>query len=302
MRTIVDKPGTLYLGKQGENLVRELAFREPACWAEESGGQGIAQLLVKPSGCGTAYPVILEQKEDVFVWRITAADTARAGYGSCELRWSVEDHVVKSRTYATFVAKSVLGDCGGDGHCTCGPSGGPADRWSAYLEQIVQAGAEALEAAARSERAILHSPTILMGTWWIWDYEQDDYVDTGVPASGATGSGSYNLQSKAVVPTKFQQSVTPDSGYYGLSYVTVEPIPESYQDVSAVTVEAGDVLKGKVFVDAEGKTITGTMPSNGELDTTLDGLTATSVTIPAGYTSGGTVSLTGDIETALAVI
>ena len=34
----------------------------------------------------------------------------------------------------------------------------------------------------------------------------------------------------------------------------------------------------------------------------MDGLTQTSVTIPEGYTLGGTVSLTGDIENALAAI
>ena len=35
---------------------------------------------------------------------------------------------------------------------------------------------------------------------------------------------------------------------------------------------------------------------------TIDGLTQTSVEVPAGYTSGGTVSLTDAIETALAAI
>lgn len=120
--------------------------------------------------------------------------------------------------------------------------------------------------------------------------------------SGVAGGGNYNLQSKTVTPTKLQQNLTPDSGFYGLSDVTVAPIPENYQDVSAVTAAAGDVLTGRVFVDAQGKTITGTMPNNGELSKTMDGLTTESVTIPAGYTSGGTVSLTGDIETALAAI
>ena len=120
--------------------------------------------------------------------------------------------------------------------------------------------------------------------------------------SGVAGGGNYKLQSKSVTPTKLQQNVTPESGYYGLSDVTVAAIPESYQDVSAVTAEAGNVLTGKVFVDAEGTTTAGTMPNNGGLAKSMDGLTVTSVAIPAGYTSGGTVSLTNDIETALAAI
>lgn len=120
--------------------------------------------------------------------------------------------------------------------------------------------------------------------------------------SGVSGGGNYNLQSKTVTPTKKQQSITPDSGYYGLSDVTVAPIPESYQDVSAVTAGAADVLTGKVIVSAAGQTVAGTMPNNGAMAKELDGLTATSVAIPAGYTSGGTVSLSSDIEEALAAI
>ena len=120
--------------------------------------------------------------------------------------------------------------------------------------------------------------------------------------SGAAGGGNYNLQSKTVTPTKLQQNVTPDSGYYGLSDVTVAPIPEIFQDVSTVTAGAADVLTGKVFVNAAGQTVAGTMPNNGVLALTIDGLTASSVAIPAGYTNGGTAALTGDIEEALAAI
>lgn len=120
--------------------------------------------------------------------------------------------------------------------------------------------------------------------------------------SGVAGGGSYSLQSKTVTPTKLQQNVTPDSGFYGLSDVTVAPIPEAYSDVSAVTAEAADVLTGKVIVSAAGKTIAGSMPNNGALTLTIDGLTAMSAAIPAGYCSGGTVTLTGDIEEALASI
>ena len=44
------------------------------------------------------------------------------------------------------------------------------------------------------------------------------------------------------------------------------------------------------------------MPNNGAVGGNIDGLTSTSLTIPAGYTTGGTVSLTDDIEAALAAI
>lgn len=120
--------------------------------------------------------------------------------------------------------------------------------------------------------------------------------------SGVAGGGNYNLQSKTVTPTKLQQNVTPDSGYYGLSDVTVAAIPETYQDVSSVTAEEWDVLTGKVFVNSEGVTKAGTMANNGDVSNTFNPLTSASLTIPEGYTSGGTVSLTDDLENALAAI
>lgn len=120
--------------------------------------------------------------------------------------------------------------------------------------------------------------------------------------SGVAGGGNYTLQSKTITPTKQQINVTPDNGFYGLSDVTVSPIPENYQDVSSVTATASDVLLNKIIVDKTGKSIAGTMPNNGALNGSIDGLTTMSYTIPAGYTSGGTVSLTGDIEEALAAI
>lgn len=116
--------------------------------------------------------------------------------------------------------------------------------------------------------------------------------------SGVAGGGNYSLQSKEVTPTKAQQNVTPDSGYYGLSDVTVKAIPAAYQDVSAVTASAGDVLTGKVIVGGDGKPITGTMPNNGAVAKTLT-IGEPSYTVPAGYHSGaGAVSITPQAKTA----
>ena len=110
--------------------------------------------------------------------------------------------------------------------------------------------------------------------------------------SGVGGGGNYELQSKTAVPTKTQQNIVPDGGYYGLSGVTVAAIPETYQDVSSVTAGAADVLTGKVFVMADGTVKAGAMPNNGAVSKTLD-VTTISYTIPAGKHSGtGKVSIT----------
>ena len=116
--------------------------------------------------------------------------------------------------------------------------------------------------------------------------------------SGVAGGGSYNLQSKSVTPTKQQQSITPDSGYYGLSDVTVGAIPQAYQDVSSVTAVAGDVLAGKIFVTSSGAVTTGTMANNGAVNKTLTAQEQ-NYTIPKGYHSGtGSVSISPESKTA----
>ena len=115
--------------------------------------------------------------------------------------------------------------------------------------------------------------------------------------SGVAGGGNYTLQSKAATPTKKQQSITPDSGYYGLSDVTVAAIPDAYQDVTSVTAAAGEVLTGKVYVMADGAVTTGTMANNGAVNKTLDATTIT-YTIPKGYHSGsGKVTITLETKT-----
>lgn len=125
-----------------------------------------------------------------------------------------------------------------------------------------------------------------------------------IPKGYHSGTGTVKivLETKTVTPTKSEQDITPTAGKV-LSKVTVEPIPDKYQDVSGVTTTAANVLDGTYFVDKTGALVEGTMPDKGAVTATIDGLTTTSYTVPAGYHNGsGKVSLTSDIENALAAI
>lgn len=99
------------------------------------------------------------------------------------------------------------------------------------------------------------------------------------------------------------KTVTPTSGKV-LSSVSVAAIPALYVDTTESTTDAAsaaNILSGKkAWVN--GSQVTGTMANNGATSLTIDGLTTLSVAVPAGYTSGGTVSLTDDIYDALAAI
>jgi len=70
----------------------------------------------------------------------------------------------------------------------------------------------------------------------------------------------------------------------------------------AKPASAEEVLVTYEAINSDGEKLTGAMPNNGPIAGTIDGLTTTSFDVPAGYTSGGTVSLTDDIDTALAAI
>lgn len=73
-------------------------------------------------------------------------------------------------------------------------------------------------------------------------------------------------------------------------------------DLTSDTVTPETLAKGYTAHGANGEPIVGTMANNGAISKTIDGLTTTSAVVPAGYTSGGSVSLTSDIENALAAI
>lgn len=130
-----------------------------------------------------------------------------------------------------------------------------------------------------------------------------DNIKQGISILGVTGTyqgEGVKLQTKTVTPSGEQQSITADSGYDGLSQVTVKAIPDTYIKKSG-TATAGDVLAGKTFINESGSA-TGTMTNAGSKSYTL-GLTKESETITKGYYDGtGTVSIDDSIETALAAI
>lgn len=98
----------LFIGRQGENLAREIEF-DISGWAETF-GEGTVHALHRRKDDPLPYPLNLTVADGKVVWTVTSADTAQTGCGECELRYVVGDVLVKSMIYKTFVAPSLEGE------------------------------------------------------------------------------------------------------------------------------------------------------------------------------------------------
>lgn len=96
------------IGRQGETLARQVVFDLP--WLVETYGDGTAALLHQRSQDGLPYQVAAAQNGETLTWTVTDTDTAYAGYGKAEIRWTVGDTLAKTVIYKTRVAESITGD------------------------------------------------------------------------------------------------------------------------------------------------------------------------------------------------
>lgn len=126
---------------------------------------------------------------------------------------------------------------------------------------------------------------------------------SAIETGSTTTPDDYSLEAKVVnslSPTT-SQIITPSSGYYGLSQVTVPAIPTNYADTSSVTATADEVLAGKIIVGANREVITGTMVNKGTLNKTitLDNNVNTTYTLNqgAGYYDGINITAKGQTKT-----
>lgn len=200
--------GQIYLGKQGENLARIIYFDEPEQW-KSIFGKGKCELLHQRNGDVVPYPVLLEVEGDKVGWKITNADTELVGEGKCELRYSVDDVVVKSKIWTTTVLPS-LGENAAE----------PPEPQKAWVDQV-------LNAAESVENATTHQPIVGENkNWFVWNAETQEYVDSGVLAEGLKGD-------------KGDQGIQGIQGEKGLQGEKGDPF--TYEDF---TKEQLDSLKG----------------------------------------------------------
>lgn len=166
------------LGRRGENQARKVVFDVLRKW-REGYGEGVASLIVQRNGDEQPYPVTMTEEDGALVWLVTSVDTAAAGEGMAELRYTVGDVIVKSQIYKTRV-RDTLGDSGET----------PPSAWQSWVDEVLQAAADA-------ETAVSKMPYVdeETGNWFKWDAKAGAFADTGVAATGPQGEqGVQGLQ------------------------------------------------------------------------------------------------------------
>lgn len=139
-------PGKLImLGKQGENLAREVIFDVSGVRAEF--GDGAFRLSAKRPGESDAYPATVTETGDTVVWALTGADTQNAGRGQCELAYYANETRLKTWTYDTAIAKSLTGS----------PKTDPYDEFLDEVNRLAAEAAISQREAKNSENAAKNS-------------------------------------------------------------------------------------------------------------------------------------------------
>ena len=113
------KDAALRLAHTGENEAVRVAFSLAPF--EEAFPGGRPALLVRRKGDAQAYPVTLTVEGDTAYWTVTAADTAAAGFGQCELQWYAGDTLAKSDKFDFLVVQAL--EAGAE------PPDAPSKRW-----------------------------------------------------------------------------------------------------------------------------------------------------------------------------
>lgn len=120
MEVMASQMSAILLGHSGENGAVRVAFDLTAFQKAFPGGQPL--LLVRRYADTAAYPAPLTVEEQTAYWMVGAADTARAGYGQCELQWYLEDGTLAKSDLFDFL---VLGTLKTD----AAPPDAPSRRW-----------------------------------------------------------------------------------------------------------------------------------------------------------------------------
>ncbi len=102
------RPGEpIELGHQGESMARRVVF-DIRRWEQEYSPAGTVELLHQRQNDSIPYPVAVTRENGFIFWDVTNADTDQiCRYGKAELRYSIDDKLIKSDIYQTSVTAAL---------------------------------------------------------------------------------------------------------------------------------------------------------------------------------------------------
>lgn len=175
---------TLALGRQGENLARQVVFdiRD----LESLYGSGTVEVIYQRPGDELPYPVAVQREGTTFTWNVTATDTEMPGnYGECELRYYVGETLAKSKIWRTWVEPAM--DTPSETE--------PPEPEQGWVDQIISVGAAA-QASADAAKADADRAAALYQEMQTWAHGVIQDVNTAGSAAvqSAQSTGDAQVQ------------------------------------------------------------------------------------------------------------
>ena len=132
---------TLSLGRQGENLARQVVFdiRD----LESLYGSGTVEVIHQRPGDAQPYPLAVQRDGTLVTWDVTATDTemsaatANERYGKCELRYYAGETLAKSQIWRTWVESAM----------DTPSETAPPEPEQGWVDQVISVGAAAKASA-----------------------------------------------------------------------------------------------------------------------------------------------------------
>lgn len=231
-------PGKLImLGRQGENLAREVIFDVSGVRAEF--GDGTFRLSAKRPGEANAYPATVTETGDTVVWALTGADTQNAGRGQCELAYYAGETRLKTWTYDTAVAKSLTGS----------PKTDPYDEFLDEVNRLAAEAAISQREAKNSENAAKNSVENAKASENAAKASEDnaaEYARAALAAEKKSEQNAENAASAAVSAGQYAQSAAVSATNAANSAGAAETHEKGAKDAAAAAAKSAEGLADAV--------------------------------------------------------
>lgn len=231
-------PGKLImLGKQGENLAREVVFDVSGVRAEF--GDGAFRLSAKRPGEADAYPATVTETGDTVVWALTGADTQNAGRGQCELAYYAGETRLKTWTYDTAIAKSLTGS----------PKTDPYDEFLDEVNRLAAEAAISQREAKTSETAAKTSEENAKASETAAKTSEDnaaEYARAALAAESKSEQNAEHAASAATAAGQYAQNAATSATNAASSASAAETHEKGAKDAAAAAAKSAEGLADAV--------------------------------------------------------